>query len=75
MLNCVIALAQMGFAPDHPAVCAASRAIDDFLIQCEGTLITSRASRPTGTRRSWLKALLDAGLARRTPRWGAPPTG
>ena len=33
MLNCVLALTQMGFAADHPAVMRGVQGIDDFLVQ------------------------------------------
>jgi squalene-hopene/tetraprenyl-beta-curcumene cyclase len=63
MLNCVLALTQMGFAIDHPAVMRGVQGIDDFLIQCEGTLMYQPCVSPNWDTALTLKALLDAGLA------------
>jgi squalene-hopene/tetraprenyl-beta-curcumene cyclase len=62
MLNCVLALVQMGFAPEHPAVVRGIQGIDDFLIQCEGTLMYQPCVSPNWDTALALKALLDAGL-------------
>jgi squalene-hopene/tetraprenyl-beta-curcumene cyclase len=62
MLNCVLALTQMGFAQDHPAVMRGVQGIDDFLVQCEGTLMYQPCVSPNWDTALTLKALLDAGL-------------
>jgi squalene-hopene/tetraprenyl-beta-curcumene cyclase len=62
MLNCVLALTQMGFAVDHPAVMRGVQGIDDFLIQCEGTLMYQPCVSPNWDTALTMKALLDAGL-------------
>ena len=62
MLNCVLALAQMGFAADHPAVVRGVQGIDDFLIQCEGTLLYQPCVSPNWDTALTLKAMLHAGV-------------
>ena len=62
MLNCVLALTQMGFAAEHPAVMRGIQGIDDFLIQCEGTLMYQPCVSPNWDTALTMKALLDAGL-------------
>jgi squalene-hopene/tetraprenyl-beta-curcumene cyclase len=62
MLNCVLALTQMGFAVDHPAVMRGIQGIDDFLVQCEGTLMYQPCVSPNWDTALTVKALLDAGL-------------
>ena len=62
MLNCVLALTQMGFAADHPAVQRGIQGIDDFLVQCEGTLMFQPCVSPNWDTALMTKALLDAGL-------------
>jgi len=62
MLNCVLALTQMGFAPDHPAVVRGIQGVDDFLIQCEGTLMYQPCVSPNWDTALTLKAMLDAGV-------------
>jgi len=61
MLNCVLALTQMGFAADHPVVMRGIQGIDDFLIQCDGTLMYQPCVSPNWDTALSLKALLDAG--------------
>src|SRR5207249_12309415 len=39
MLNSVLALHAVGFAPDHPAMVSGVHGVDDFLVECEGTLM------------------------------------
>jgi squalene-hopene/tetraprenyl-beta-curcumene cyclase len=63
MLNCVLALQQMGFASEHPAIMRGVQGIDDFLIQCEGTLMYQPCVSPNWDTALTVKALLDAGLA------------
>ncbi len=70
MLNCVLALAQMGFASDHPAVMRGIQGIDDFLIQCEGTLMYQPCVSPNWDTALTMKALLDAGLEPSHPSLG-----
>jgi squalene-hopene/tetraprenyl-beta-curcumene cyclase len=70
MLNCVLALSQMGFAVDHPAVMRGIQGIDDFLIQCEGTLMYQPCVSPNWDTALTVKALLDAGLARSHDAFG-----
>jgi squalene-hopene/tetraprenyl-beta-curcumene cyclase len=70
MLNCVLALTQMGFAADHPAVMRGIQGVDDFLIQCEGTLMYQPCVSPNWDTALMLKALLDAGVERGHPVLG-----
>jgi squalene-hopene/tetraprenyl-beta-curcumene cyclase len=70
MLNCVLALAQMGFATDHPAVMRGIQGVDDFLVQCEGTLMYQPCVSPNWDTALTLKALLDAGVERADPMLG-----
>jgi squalene-hopene/tetraprenyl-beta-curcumene cyclase len=70
MLNCVLALQQMGFAADHPAVMRGIQGIDDFLVQCEGTLMYQPCVSPNWDTALSLKALLDAGVDRADPMLG-----
>jgi squalene-hopene/tetraprenyl-beta-curcumene cyclase len=70
MLNCVLALQQMGFAPDHPAVMRGIQGIDDFLVQCEGTLMYQPCVSPNWDTALSLKSLLDAGVDRADPMLG-----
>src|SRR6185436_4082369 len=67
MLNCVLALTQMGFAADHPAVMRGIQGVDDFLVQCEGTLLYQPCVSPNWDTALTVKALLDAGVDRADP--------
>jgi len=62
MLNCVLALTQMGFAADHPAIMRGVQGIDDFLVQSEGGLMYQPCVSPNWDTALMTKALLDAGL-------------
>jgi squalene cyclase len=57
MLNCVLALTQMGFATDHPAVMRGIQGVDDFLVQCEGTLMYQPCVSPNWDTALALKLL------------------
>ncbi|MGH7896120.1 MAG: squalene--hopene cyclase, partial [Candidatus Binatia bacterium] len=70
MLNCVLALTQMGFAADHPVVMRGIQGIDDFLIQCDGTLMYQPCVSPNWDTALSLKALLDAGVEPSHPALG-----
>ena len=67
MLNCVLALTQMGFSADHPAVMRGIQGVDDFLVQCEGTLMYQPCVSPNWDTALTVKALLDAGVDRADP--------
>jgi squalene-hopene/tetraprenyl-beta-curcumene cyclase len=61
MLNSVLALHAVGFAPDHPAMVSGIQGVDDFLVECEGTLMYQPCVSPNWDTALAAKALLDAG--------------
>jgi squalene-hopene/tetraprenyl-beta-curcumene cyclase len=63
MLNCVMALRALGYADDHPAVARGVQAIEDFLIEHDGTLFFQPCVSPTWDTALTCKALLDSGCA------------
>jgi squalene-hopene/tetraprenyl-beta-curcumene cyclase len=62
MLNSALALHAVGFALDHPVMVSALQGIDDFLTECEGTLMYQPCVSPTWDTALAARALLDAGL-------------
>ncbi|HZR79533.1 MAG TPA: squalene--hopene cyclase [Candidatus Binatia bacterium] len=62
MLNCVMALRTLGHAEDEDAIRRGIRAIDDFLIECDGHLIHQPCVSPTWDTALGMKALLDSGV-------------
>jgi squalene-hopene/tetraprenyl-beta-curcumene cyclase len=70
MLNCVLALTQMGFAPEHPVIVRGVQGIDDFLVQVDDTLAFQPCVSPNWDTALTLKALLDTGLDPAHPTLG-----
>src|SRR5206468_3012723 len=62
MLNSVLALHAVGFAPDHPAMVSGVHGVDDFLVECEGTLMYQPCVSPNWDTALAARALLDAGM-------------
>jgi squalene-hopene/tetraprenyl-beta-curcumene cyclase len=62
MLNSVLALHAVGFAPDHPAMVSGIHGVDDFLVECEGTLMYQPCVSPNWDTALAARALLDAGM-------------
>src|SRR5437773_1811764 len=62
MLNSVLALHAVGFAPDHPAMVSGVQGVDDFLVECEGTLMYQPCVSPTWDTALAMKALLESGM-------------
>jgi squalene-hopene/tetraprenyl-beta-curcumene cyclase len=62
MLNSVLALHAVGFAPDHPAMVSGVAGVDDFLVECEGTLMYQPCVSPNWDTALAAKALLEAGM-------------
>ena len=62
MLNSVLALHAIGFAPDHPAMVSGVAGVDDFLVECEGTLMYQPCVSPNWDTALAAKALLEAGM-------------
>jgi squalene-hopene/tetraprenyl-beta-curcumene cyclase len=62
MLNSVLALHAVGFAPDHPAIVSGVAGVDDFLVECDGGLMYQPCVSPNWDTALAAKALLDAGL-------------
>jgi squalene-hopene/tetraprenyl-beta-curcumene cyclase len=62
MLNSVLALHAVGFAPDHPAMVSGVQGVDEFLVECEGTLVYQPCVSPNWDTALAARALLDAGL-------------
>lgn len=62
MLHAILALHAVGFAPDHPAMVSGMQAVDDLLVECEGTLAYQPCVVPALDTALAAKALLDAGM-------------
>jgi squalene-hopene/tetraprenyl-beta-curcumene cyclase len=62
MVNSVLALHAVGFAPDHPAMVSGLQGVDDFLVECEGTLMYQPCVSPNWDTALAAKALLEAGM-------------
>ena len=62
MLNSVLALHAVGFAPEHPAMVSGVQGVDDFLVECEGTLMYQPCVSPNWDTALAARALLDAGM-------------
>jgi squalene-hopene/tetraprenyl-beta-curcumene cyclase len=62
MVNSVLALHAVGFANDHPAMVSGVAGVDEFLVECEGTLMYQPCVSPTWDTALAAKALLDAGM-------------
>ena len=62
MLNSVLALHAVGFAPEHPAMVSGIQGVDDFLVECEGTLMYQPCVSPTWDTALAMKALLESGM-------------
>src|SRR5213594_4006229 len=62
MLNSVLALHAVGFAPEHPAIVSGIQGVDDFLVECEGTLMYQPCVSPTWDTALAMKALLESGM-------------
>ena len=62
MLNSVLALHAVGFAPDHPTMVSGVHGVDDFLVECEGTLMYQPCVSPNWDTALAARALLDAGM-------------
>ena len=62
MVNSVLALHAVGFAADHPAMVSGIQGVEDFLVECEGTLMYQPCVSPNWDTALAARALLDAGL-------------
>jgi squalene-hopene/tetraprenyl-beta-curcumene cyclase len=62
MLNSVLALHAVGFAPDHPAMVSGIQGVDDFLVETEGTLMYQPCVSPNWDTALAAKALLEGGM-------------
>jgi squalene-hopene/tetraprenyl-beta-curcumene cyclase len=62
MLNSTLALHAVGFAPDHPAIVSGVQGVDDFLIECDGTLLYQPCVSPNWDTALAAKALLESGM-------------
>ncbi|HJQ84674.1 MAG TPA: squalene--hopene cyclase, partial [Candidatus Binatia bacterium] len=62
MVYSVLALHAVGFAPDHPAMVSGVQGVDDFLVECEGTLMYQPCVSPNWDTALAAKALLEAGM-------------
>jgi squalene-hopene/tetraprenyl-beta-curcumene cyclase len=62
MLNSTLALHAVGFAADHPVMVSAVHGVDEFLVECEGTLMYQPCVSPNWDTALAAKALLDAGM-------------
>ncbi len=70
MVNSVLALHAVGFAHDHPAIVSGIQGVDDFLVECEGTLMYQPCVSPNWDTALAAKALLDAGVDPAHPSLG-----
>src|SRR5213594_3271417 len=70
MVNAVLALHAVGFAADHPAMMSGIQGVEDFLVECEGTLMYQPCVSPNWDTALAAKALLDAGLDPAHPALG-----
>ena len=66
----VLALDAVGFAHDHPVMVGGLQGVDDFLIECEGTLVAQPASWATWDTALAAQALLASGLPPAHPALG-----
>src|SRR3989454_528058 len=62
MLTSGLALHAVGFAPDPPAMVSGVQGVDDFLVECEGTLMYQPCVSPTWDTALAMKALLESGM-------------
>jgi squalene-hopene/tetraprenyl-beta-curcumene cyclase len=62
MLNSVLALHAVGFAKDHPVIARGIQGVDDFLVQCDDTLVYQPCVSPNWDTGLAARALLDAGV-------------
>jgi squalene-hopene/tetraprenyl-beta-curcumene cyclase len=62
MINSTLALHAVGFAPDHPAIVSGIQGVEDFLIECDGTLMYQPCVSPNWDTALAAKALLDSGM-------------
>ncbi len=70
MVNAVLALHAVGFAPDHPAIVSGIQGVDDFLVECEGTLVYQPCVSPNWDTALAAKALLEVGMDPAHPALG-----
>lgn len=70
MLNSVLALHAVGFAREHPAIVSGIAGVDDFLVECEGTLMYQPCVSPNWDTALAAKALLEAGMDPAHPALG-----
>ena len=70
MVNAVLALHAVGFAADHPAMVSGLQGVDDFLVECEGTLMYQPCVSPNWDTALAAKALLEAGMDPAHPALG-----
>src|SRR5439155_1037599 len=57
-----LALLAARFAPEHPAMVSGIQGVDDFLVECEGTLMYQPCVSPTWDTALAMKALLESGM-------------
>ena len=62
MLNSVMALHSLGYAPDHPAVAKGIQAMEDFLMESSGHLFFQPCVSPVWDTVWVIKALIDSGF-------------
>src|SRR5438094_170604 len=60
----------VGFAADHPAMMSGIQGVEDFLVECEGTLMYQPCVSPNWDTALAARALLDAGLDPAHPALG-----
>ena len=70
MINSTLALSAVGFANDHPVIQRAVQGVDEFLIECEGTLMYQPCVSPNWDTALAARALLDAGMDPSHPALG-----
>jgi squalene-hopene/tetraprenyl-beta-curcumene cyclase len=70
MVNATLALHAVGFALDHPVMVSAVHGVEDFLVECEGTLMYQPCVSPNWDTALAAKALLDAGMDPAHPALG-----
>src|SRR5437016_10845227 len=70
MVNSVLALHAVGFAPDHPAMMSGIQGVEDCLVECGGTLMYQPRVSPNWDTALAAKALLDVGLDTAHPALG-----
>lgn len=69
-IRSILALSSVGFANDHPVMQRAIQGMDEFLVECEGTLMYQPSVTPGWDTALALRALLDAGVAPTDPALG-----